>query len=207
MPRQAGRGGGACRGGRRCAPTPLRCSARGRAAGLAAFAPRTPLRHAAACQTRSALARADLGPPLLAATERTAAVPHLPRHRAGFGMVFPPRSAGRAWGGVRTPPARREGGWVWLGCSSDERPAAPKLVRLASRSECTCDPRRGSRTRVTPSRTPGSRRPGSCAASDSWSCTAGAPCARGRCSASSRRRRGRLRGSRRGSASSCPDRC
>ena len=56
-------------------------------------------------------------------------------------------------------------------------------------------------------RTPATRRRGSCAASGWLSCTADEPCARGRCTSWSRRRRGRPRGSRTGSASSCPGKC
>jgi hypothetical protein len=54
------------------------------------FAARTPLRHAAASQTRSALARADLGPPLLAAPEVAPAAPRLPRHSTDYIVPLSP---------------------------------------------------------------------------------------------------------------------
>ena len=148
---------GLIRGGRRFAPTSLCCSARGRAAGLAACAARTPLKHAAASQTRSALARADLGPALLAAPEIGPAAPRWPLHYCMHETVFPSPPGGEGLGrsAPLLPPGGRPGGCrsLW---DSVERPAAPKLGRLtqaraqrAWQSECTCDPEGVAYTRTT----------------------------------------------------------
>ena len=51
-------------GGRRCAPTALRCSGRGRAAELATFAALSSFKQAAASQTTKRAARADPDPGL-----------------------------------------------------------------------------------------------------------------------------------------------
>ena len=53
--RQALPGAGSCGGGRRCAPTALRCSVRGRAAELAAFAALTALEQPRRVRPRSVL--------------------------------------------------------------------------------------------------------------------------------------------------------
>jgi hypothetical protein len=53
--RQAASAAGSCWGGRRCAPTPLRCSERGRAAEFAPFPALTALEHPRGVRSRSAL--------------------------------------------------------------------------------------------------------------------------------------------------------
>ena len=100
------------------------------AAGLAACAARTPLRHAAASQTRSALSRADLGPPLLAAPEVGPAAPRWPLHDCRRRLVSPSPPGGEGKGGVPPglPPGGRPGGCRCL-CRSVGRPAAPKPDR------------------------------------------------------------------------------
>src|SRR5512137_2832884 len=97
------------------------------AAELAACAARTPLRQAAASQTRSALARADLGPALLAAPEIGPSAPRWPRHYCMHGMVFPSPLGGEGLGrgAPLLPPGGRPGGCRSL-FDSAECPAAPK---------------------------------------------------------------------------------
>lgn len=93
--RQAMSAGGSHCGGRRFAPTPLRCSLWGRAAELAAFASLSTLKQLRRVSLRSALTRADPSAALLAATEFTPDGHRLPR-----GDTLPPHPS-RERAGVR----------------------------------------------------------------------------------------------------------
>jgi hypothetical protein len=77
--RQALPAGGSCCGGRRCAPTPLRCSRQGRAAELTALPAVAAFEQPRQVSSRSALARADPGAALLVATEIAPRGQRLPR--------------------------------------------------------------------------------------------------------------------------------
>ena len=71
--------GGSCCGGRRCAPTALRCSHQGRAAELTALPAVAAFRQPRQVSSRSALARADPGAALLVAPEIAPSGQRLPR--------------------------------------------------------------------------------------------------------------------------------
>jgi hypothetical protein len=78
--RQALPGRGARCGGRRCAPTSLRCSPSSRAAELAAFASLSTLKQLRRVSSRCALTRADSRAALLAAPEFAPGGQRLPRN-------------------------------------------------------------------------------------------------------------------------------
>jgi hypothetical protein len=86
-------GVGSCCGGLRFAPTALRCSVRGRAAELTAL---RSVQTDAASQMWMRAARADLGPPLLIATQIATTGHRLPRnHRLFFSTKTKTGSAKR----------------------------------------------------------------------------------------------------------------
>ena len=90
-------------GGRRCAPTALRCSGRGRAAELTTFAALTAFKQAAASQTTKRAARADPGPALLVAAEALRTPPTHGFAGCGFSLGGKARCGHRA----RLPPEAR----------------------------------------------------------------------------------------------------
>ena len=154
--RQAAPGGGSCWGGRRCAPTPLCCSAWGRAAELAAFAALSPLKQTRRVSFGCALARADPRPALLAAPEIAPAGCRPPRCNPLVLYDGKPRpvensasrklaaavSGARSAGGVRNENhdsgsaagAARRGRFLW-------RRAAQLWGRRAQRASKTDSPR------------------------------------------------------------------
>ena len=124
-------------GGRRCAPTPLRCSARGRAAELAAFAALTTLKQLRRVRSRSALARADPGPALLVATEIAPTGYRLPRsppggRRAGRVRAPPLFPQRRVRAGRGAPLRRREAQGLW---PRAQRASCSDSSQLSERSE------------------------------------------------------------------------
>ncbi len=152
------------RGGRRVAPTSLRCSARGlprdSLRALRALRSDTPrqVRHGARCarRPRSCAARRP--------GNRAGRAPLAARTARCTGMVFPSPLGGEGLGrgAPLLPPGGRPGGCRCL-CESAERPAAPKLGRLTSRERVHVRRvhvrlRRGSRTRATPPKKAGTRR-------------------------------------------------
>ena len=124
-------------GGRRCAPTPLRCSGRGRAAELTTFAALSSFKQAAASQTTKRAARADPDPGLAGR-----AGPHGPAVRKAQTVprtVCVPAHLLVAAEALRPPPAHGfAGSNVSLGrkarCGHRAR-TAPRRARRGARGE------------------------------------------------------------------------
>ena len=136
--RQAVFAGGSWWGGRRCATTALRCSARGRVAKLTPLTAFAPFRQTATSQITKRAARADPSPALLVAPQIAPSEYRLPRVQPGFApprrgttVVAKPR-AGRCGRACEAP---RSAGLVAARASALRCLTSPRLSERSERSE------------------------------------------------------------------------